>query len=178
MATPSVLVRQAGPADSAAIAETHVAAWRAGYDGLLPAAYLASLSVAAYAERWQHNLSSTQPGDPTTFVGVVGDQVRGFATVGASRDTDAEISTGELWGLYVHPDVWRSGVGSALHGEALTALARRGFLSATLWVLGSNQRAQRFYEGKGWTSDRSEKIEWRGNLRLDEVRYRLTTVHP
>jgi len=42
---------------------------------------------------------------PTTFVGMVGDQVRAFATVGASRDTDAEISTGELWAMCVHPDV-------------------------------------------------------------------------
>ena len=50
---------------------------------------------------------------------------------------------------------------------------------ATLWVLTGNKRARRFYEQHGWTADGAQKTDWRGDVRLDEVRYRRTLPgHP
>ncbi|KRF23226.1 MULTISPECIES: hypothetical protein [unclassified Phycicoccus] len=46
------------------------------------------------------------------------------------------------------------------------------WLEATLWVLDGNQRARRFYEHHGWRSDGAAKVDWCGDVRLDEVRYR------
>ncbi|MBV9785789.1 MAG: GNAT family N-acetyltransferase, partial [Acidisphaera sp.] len=39
-----IAIRRARPADAAAIAAVHVAAWRSAYPGILPDTYLARLS--------------------------------------------------------------------------------------------------------------------------------------
>ena len=67
--------------------------------------------------------------------------VSGFAALGSARDPDADDWVGELFGLYVAPQHWRSALGSMLHHRTLDAFRELGFRSATLWVLKSNQRA-------------------------------------
>jgi len=49
-----------------------------------------------------------------------------------------------------------------------------GATAATLWVLTTNQRARYFYERQGWAADGAEKTVWRGDVRLDETRYRIS----
>ncbi len=48
-----VIVREATVADAAGIAVVHVEAWRSAYADIVPAAFLAELSVAARAEAWR-----------------------------------------------------------------------------------------------------------------------------
>jgi ribosomal protein S18 acetylase RimI-like enzyme len=48
-----------------------------------------------------------------------------------------------------------------------------GATAATLWVLKTNQRARHFYERHGWVADGTQKNVWRGDVRLDETRYRI-----
>jgi GNAT superfamily N-acetyltransferase len=111
----------------------------------------------------------------STLVAELGGRIIGFASVGPCRDDDAEPGTQELWGLYLHPDYWGAGHGHALHAHALGALRPNGSsptVEATLWVLDGNKRARRFYEQHGWSPDGSQKTDWRGTVRLDEVRYR------
>jgi hypothetical protein len=55
---------------------------------------------------------------------------------------------------------------------ALERLAAAGFAQATLWVLGTNARARRFYEAAGWSADGMVRTEDFQGLRLTEVRYR------
>ncbi|MGH7083197.1 MAG: GNAT family N-acetyltransferase, partial [Acetobacteraceae bacterium] len=45
-------IRRARPADAAAIAAVHVAAWRSTYPGILPDRYLAHLSVIRQASHY------------------------------------------------------------------------------------------------------------------------------
>lgn len=177
MATP-VVIRVARAADSTAIAGVHVASWREGYEGLLPTAFLASLSVESYAGRWRDTLGTVTPQSPTTLVAVVAERMVGFCSVGPSRDDDADPTTGELLALYVHPTMWRHGVATALHERAMAELHRRRLVSATLWVLARNTGAQGFYRSLGWVSDEQHKTDWRGDIRLDEVRYRRGNVFP
>ena len=150
----------------------HVAGWQAGYSGLLPPQYLAGLSVELRAERWRTILADAQAAS-TTLVAELDGAVTGFASVGPSRDDDAAPSTGELWGIYVDPQCWGTGVGHALHEAALQELRDARATGATLWVLQGNQRAAGFYERHGWTADGATKTDWRDDVRLDEVRYRL-----
>ena len=58
----------------------------------------------------------------------------------------AAIVGSELDGLFVEPDLWRQGVGSALVGEAVHDARRRG---VTLTVI-ANPVAQSFYESCGF----------------------------
>src|ERR1044071_9158411 len=48
--------------------------------------------------------------------------------------------------LYVLPSHWRTGVGTALHDNALVRLRERGRATAKLWTLEENWSARRYYE--------------------------------
>ena len=165
-------VRRAWVGDAAGIAAVHVASWQRAYRGLMPAELLDSLSVPARTQRWVQNLERCAPG-AATFVAELDGEVIGFASVGASRDEDAD-GAGELWALYLHPRHWGTGHGHVLHAHAVRALAATGAAEATLWVLTANERARRFYERHGWAADGATKVAVLGDVPLDEVRYRAT----
>jgi GNAT superfamily N-acetyltransferase len=145
-------IRAATPEDARAIAEVHVASWRAAYRGVLPDTYLDRLSVDEREAQRRGHL-----GDPSsewgTLVAEEDGRVIGFATFGPSRDEDAPPGTGEVPAIYLDPAVVGTGVGRALFAEAASGLRNAGFTRATLWVLEANERARRFYEKAGWTWD-------------------------
>lgn len=163
-------VRAAEPADARPIAVVHVASWQGAYRGLLPDAFLAGLSVDRRQVMWSELL---QDAAQSIHVAEETDEsVIGFASHGASRDEDAPPDTGELGAIYLHPDHWRHGYGTALLAAVLEGSRNRGFKRLTLWVLESNERARRFYEGAGFVVDGSEKVESRpGGVTLRECRY-------
>jgi len=169
-----LIVRRAEPQDAPAVARVHVASWRQAYRGLLPQEYLDSLSVETRTTTWAKAFSQLPDQTSTTLVGELDGQIVGFACVGASRDNDADTATAELWGLYLDPEHWRAGHGHTLHTEALDVARTSGAAAATLWVLTTNQRARHFYERHGWAADGAEKTVWRGDVRLDETRYRIS----
>lgn len=55
---------------------------------------------------------------------------------------------------------------------AVDTLAELGFDAATLWVLEGNQRARRFYEKGGWSTDGATKVDDSPGFPIAEVRYR------
>lgn len=162
--------RDARADDAAAVARVHVAAWRAAYQDLVPAPYLAALDADRARKRWEEWL---QPGRPVVVVEASGDVV-GFCRYGPSRDSDGGPSTGEVMAINLHPAFWRRGLGRELLLAALSRLREGGFTEATLWVLHGNERARRFYEALGWRPDGAERIETElTGSPLHEVRYRL-----
>jgi diamine N-acetyltransferase len=64
----------------------------------------------------------------------------------------AGVSPGWLKNLFVLPEEWGRGAGSALHDEAVRLLRAKD-AGARLWVLEENERARRFYERRGWVFD-------------------------
>jgi ribosomal protein S18 acetylase RimI-like enzyme len=65
---------------------------------------------------------------------------------------------GEVYALYVTPDWWSTGTGRSLMGAALAGLEAGGYQRAVLWVLAANNRARRFYERAGFTTDGESNI--------------------
>lgn len=170
-------VRSANVTDAAGIAAVHVASWQQAYAGLIPQHYLDSLSVQDRTQTWEQVLSQPPVPGVVTLVAEQDRRIIGFASIGPSRDDDAEPNTQELRGIYLHPDHWGAGHGHTLHAQALSRWRSTGSTAtaeATLWVLAGNKRARRFYEQHGWIADGAEKTDWRGDIRLDEVRYRRT----
>ena len=137
------MVRPARPEDAEAIARVQVETWRAAYAHAVPTETLARADVDARARKWQGFLA----GDSATFVGEVDGRIRGFVNVGASQE---DPGVGELFAIYVAPDAWGTGLGSALIERGEEELRGRGFKSAMLNVLADNPRARRFYERQGW----------------------------
>jgi ribosomal protein S18 acetylase RimI-like enzyme len=155
-----VVLRDATPADAHAIATVLVRSWRAAYRGLIPAHVLAELSVAD-RERFWSDVLTTRPPHTGAVVATVDDAVVGFASTGpplvpADR---ADATLGDLYALYLAPDVWGRGIGTRLHDAALARLRSCGFTHAGLWVLDTNERALRFYRRLGWTDTGRSQVD-------------------
>jgi GNAT superfamily N-acetyltransferase len=149
----------------------HVRSWQETYAGLVPQDYLDSLSVEQRRRGWTNAYDETS-GRTAILVLVDDGTVVGFAHVCPSRDADAPDGVGEVTSIYLRRSHWGRGGGRALMAGARDALAERGFLEATLWVLDTNERARRFYETNGWLFDGTEKRDSIGDMQVKEVRYR------
>ena len=162
-------LRRAAGADAAAVAAMHIRAWQVAYRGIIPDRYLDGLDVGARAGRYSFDLAG--PADPTTWIAADGNDVVGMVAFSPSRDEDLP-GLGEVQALYVAPEQWRSGAGSALMAKAERLLIDAGFTEAALWVLEDNSRGRRFYEAAGWHADGRTKSVEIGGRELVEVRYR------
>lgn len=162
-------IRRATGEDAAALARLHVASWRAAYRGLVPDAYLDGLDPDQRTQRFRESLDRNAE---ETYLAEGGGKILGFLTLGPCRDSDLDPqTTGEIWGIYLAPEHWREGAGTALcrFGEAL--LQSRGLRTVTLWVLAGNPRARRFYEAMGFAADGGSTTAHLG-APLEAVRYR------
>lgn len=171
-----MIVRSAGPRDADRIAEIQVQGWRSGYTGILPASVLDALSVEERSKAWRERLALNPA---LMLVAEISGEILGWLSLGASRDSDAEGSVGEVYGLYVHPASWRRGVGRALWAEAQRRFQEAGFGQVTLWVLEENARARAFYEHLGFDLEVGMlKMFERDGVSIPEVRYRrFSSLH-
>jgi ribosomal protein S18 acetylase RimI-like enzyme len=168
-----VELRDAMPADAHAIAAVSVQSWRAAYRGLLPDDVLAGLSVDDREQLWSDSLTARQA-HTHILVAAVGEAIVGFAATGPPLvpDDRADPTLGDLYALYLIPDVWRRGIGTQLHATALDRLRSCGFSHAGLWVLDTNDRALRFYR-HGWAdTGRTQVDQGPGGTELHERRLR------
>ncbi len=163
-----VQIRAAEPGDAEQVAKVHVASWRQAYTGVISDEYLARLDVDARIERWRRILED----EPETKVWVADDDGRviGFASLGPSRDEDADRTTMEIYTIYLEPSVWGQGVARDLMRTVLAAVPAGA--SVTLWVLAANERARHFYRRNGFAPDGVERVEEFDGETFTEVRYR------
>jgi GNAT superfamily N-acetyltransferase len=100
--------------------------------------------------------------------------VVGVATTRPARDEDVAPGTGEIHSIYLAPEAWSRGLGTALLTTAIDDLHGRGLAPLVLWVIEANARGRRFYERAGWQPDGGRQpIDFDGVM-VDEIRYRLT----
>ena len=163
-------LREARRADGRAIAEIHVAAWRAAYRDLMPQSYLDALSIDERARMWERTIA--QPGPAHLALAEFDGELAGFCLYGPTRDRLQESDVAEIYAVNVHPARWRQGAGRLLCAHALREAATREHSTMTLWVMSGNGRARRFYQHLGFTPDGAART----NTQLigspfDEVRY-------
>lgn len=162
-------VEPATPEDCRAIAGVHVHAWQHAYKDMLPAEYLASLSVDKREAMWRVALAK---GMPQLLVARVEAEVAGFIAFGPSRDKGAQPQCSEIWSLYLAPPFWSRGVGRMLWLAALDRIHAQDFKTVSLWVLAGNTRATRFYAAAGFKPEPASAQEFSlGGATLQEVRY-------
>lgn len=161
------LIFPAGPSDAEALANLHVRTWRETYDGLLPAAYLARMSVETHARRWFWALSRPQPGD-VTLAADGPDGLIGYVAGGASRRNRER--EGEVHTLYVLRMAQGDGVGRALLQGAARVLTAGGARSLAISVLRDNLKARGFYARMGGIAEASRPERGPGGV-MQEVYY-------
>ena len=175
-------IRAARREDADAIARAHVDAWRAAYRNSFTDDYLdADEFEETRFDRWRAWSWNSLVGSQL-FVPVLDGGVVGFGHAGPERDEPAcdasgsEIAApaaptrGEVYGFYLHPMSWGSGVAGPLMAACVLHLREAGFNEAVLWVLRDNPRARGFYEKAGW-SPSGATGEWEG---VPEVQYSIS----
>lgn len=165
-----IVIRLAKVEDAAAIALVHVKTWQCAYRGQIPDIYLDSLSIEKRTAGWKKQLKNPIQG-ASAFVAEVDGRVVGWCTFGKSRDKDALRQTGELHGIYIHPDYIGKGLGSRLMEKAIEILKEQGYKKATLWVLTTNEKSRKWYEKKNWQIEGKNQTVDRGDFKLHETRY-------
>jgi GNAT superfamily N-acetyltransferase len=148
------LIRAAEVIDAAGISHVHVQSWLTTYRGLVPDAYLATLSKAERIPLWQDWLRR----DISAFVAEVEGTIIGFVSGGPVREPLAGYDA-ELYTIYLLKEMQGRGVGTALLEKLAVAMLGKGHASMMVWVLEGNP-AVRFYEktGAGYLSSKQIEI--------------------
>lgn len=156
------------------VAAVRVRGWQAAYAGMLPQAYLDGMSVAEDAARRRSRFAASR-GRACDLVAVdAADTVVGWASLGPWRGPDAAAAAGagEVYALYVQPELVGTGVGRALLDAIHEEAARRRMPELLLWVLRDNVRARGFYARAGYVCDGATQSEEYDGVAAVEVRYR------
>ncbi|AFZ72891.1 GNAT family N-acetyltransferase [Natronobacterium gregoryi] len=147
--------------DVRGVVRAHGLAWREAYDEILPDEVLESQPIdptGTDVERWVDALAETEAG---VLIAVEGGAVRGFVDL---RWGDAETKAfvgdddAELKAIYVHPDCWGEGIGTALLERGLEVVPDL-IEVVRLEVFVANDDARKFYEKRGFEHTDTGEIE-------------------
>ncbi len=147
-----IAIRPATQDDIPAIARLHVDGWKGAYGGIVNQDYLDSLTVEKRCSDWTDWMQS---GESSVFLAEIENAPVGFVVIGRTKTPPPGSSpirpshSGEIYALYLDPDHWRKGVGTALLKHAMRELKDRKHSTVCLWVLDKNTRARAFYEKMG-----------------------------
>jgi ribosomal protein S18 acetylase RimI-like enzyme len=142
MADPAI--RPARPADVPAVREVAAAAWHEAHAPIVGAE-----RVEAVLEDWYdpEGLHEAVAADAPFLVAEREGDVVGFA---AGRRDEDDPGCFHLGRIYVHPDRWGEGVGTALLDAVVAAARERDADRLRLGVMADNDRARGFYEDRGF----------------------------
>jgi GNAT superfamily N-acetyltransferase len=157
-------IRAATGRDAGAIAHVHVESWRTTYAGIVPEAYLASLSEVERESQWREWLTL----DVEVYVAEVEGEIVGFVGGGAIRERVEDFDA-ELFAIYLLREFQGRGIGTALLRTLALSLKTKGFGSMAVWVLEGNSSGS-FYLESGARRIASKEIEI-GGVMLPVVAY-------
>lgn len=157
-------IRPMAAGDVEEVSRLYVKSWQAGYKGLLPQYYLDLLSP----DRWQIAFT----GQPGSFVLTEDGVIAGHSNARSAAD-EKMPGWGEVQTLYVLPEYWDRGFGTALLDNSVKWLKKQGFDRIYLWALDGNVRARRLYEKYGFTATSDTLLCQVGSAEVTDIRYVL-----
>ena len=164
----SYSVRPASVRDAKAIARIHALTVQAAYRDLLPQDHPVGPSLEQRQAHWREAIEYSEP---QVQVVMNGDEMVGFVGFDRSRDKGTPSTTGEIWALYVLPEHWSRGAGTALWDAANDCLKEEGCTKVTIWVPVRNERALMFFEHMGFKREMTTlKTVSVGDLKIEEIR--------
>ncbi|MGJ7550907.1 GNAT family N-acetyltransferase [Pseudomonas alloputida] len=152
-----LLIAPAAPEDLAGIAAVTVKAWQATFQGILPDAYLAGLTIEAQQQRHQSLFGGC---GVVYHVAKVAGEIVGFSSGGPNR-APASDEANELYGLYLLPSWQGQGIGRQLLLAVAMQLQAPGRQGLFAWVLADNPH-RHFYQRCGGGEVSTQTIELAG----------------
>ncbi len=156
-------VRTAAPSDIPGVQKVARLAWWDTYQHLLPHPLIAHFLTHAYSTR---ALERTLACRMDLFVVA---EAQG-AVVGFAHFGPIAPRVAELFRIYVLPDHQGTGAGTALLEAGLSWARARGLERLEVSIMRGNAKGRRFYEGQGFTLQRAQRVEARGE-RIPLLRY-------
>jgi L-amino acid N-acyltransferase YncA len=163
-----VAIRQARESDAKGIAHVHVDSWRTTYKGIVPDAYLATLSYENREAVWQRNISRPTNGSTVFVAEDATGSIVGFSAGGPSRSGN-EKYLGELHAIYLLDECQGLGIGRNLVAAVVERLWLTNLRSMLVWVLADNP-SRAFYEHLGGIQIEELTVEI-GGAPLVEIAY-------
>lgn len=157
----------------------HVEGWRGAYGGIINQEYLDELKPGEKADLWTEWLDNPEI---KADIAYIDNHPVGFVAYGRihtpppGQSAIRPLYTAEILALYILPDYWRKGVGTALLKHAARELKPMKHTSMCLWVLDKNKRACGFYEAMGATRIGKHFVEI-GGTKAKEVCYGWRYTH-
>ena len=158
------MIRPAEQRDAASIGRVYCEGWKAAYSGLMPDFFLKALTPANCAPKPDHIAPDRR------FVAEVDGEVVGTATFGPGREDAALL---EIQSLYVLPDHWQKGQGSALFRAVTDTAKAQGYPGLYVWTLEGNARSKAFYEAMGMTATGETREMEIAGAYLPEMKYQI-----
>lgn len=137
---PAVTVREATTDDAGAIQRVARAAWHETYD-FVDEETVEEMLAQGYSTEFLQ--AAIERPELTLFVAERGVEIVGYA----SCEPPGEDGVGDV-SVYVHPECWREGLGTALLDRAEAFLRAQGAEAVEDAVLADNEVGNVFYEGR------------------------------
>lgn len=163
-----ITIRRADHEDARPIAQVRIDAWRTTYQTMIPAAYLAAMSVDDSAALWLRVLTAAS-NRASVFVAADGVDVVGFAAGNLLAEPKHGLDA-ELTAIYVRREWQRAGIGRRLVAAVLAAERAHGATGLLTWVIAANKSARAFYEHLGAELLVEQPFQWDG-MALVEAGY-------
>ena len=135
-------IRLAEKKDAFAVATINTLGWKTAYRGLVPDSILDAMEVS------EKRIKRTEEAIATVEIYLVAENehgVVGFLVGGKTKNKDVPYPY-EIYVFYVHPDHWRSGIGTALIKAFKEKVQGASFC---VYMLDGNEKALHFYQKMG-----------------------------
>lgn len=164
-----VEIRTYRDADVPQIGAVHAASRHAAYAELVAPEALARVTPQTQAAAWSQRLTTGRyPWSMLVAEHPEECRVAGFVLGSGS----GPVAT--LRAIHVLPELHGSGAGQLLHNRIVAEFRAWNCLTAQLWVLDGNARAEAFYRRNGWAPDGVRDTNDIGGALVPIVRYQLS----
>ena len=169
--TGLVSVRHPTTDDAVQVGETHASAWEEGYSTLFDPNDFVEL-VGVRRTMWIRILADPEFDLENMLVAESDGHVVGYSHFGT---TDEDETQGEVFGFYVHPRAWGTGVSSEMMMATRVELGARSLRPVIVWTHAGAERARAFYEKSGFVLTGRERANTvnPGAIEVPEVEYSL-----
>ena len=161
-----VSVRAAMVEDVAEVQRVARRAWHATYGEFLPTEAIDAILADWYAAE---EIEGAITSERSVYLVADGEEIAGYASA-APIDTEDDDPEAQLYAIYVDPDRWGDGIGTALLDGVISRLAERDVERLRVEVLADNTVGVSFYESRGFerTDERERTV---GDQTLPEYVY-------